>query len=260
MLDELVEWGELCNLSFNPDKTVAVGFTRARKYDFEINLTIHGQPVQYVNEVRYLGLFLDKRLNWTAHLEHKLKANKKYLHKMIKLAKTAWGLKPYIMRWTWTCIVWPNFIYASVIWQHSIKSKRTWHGESRSGNQRSHLRSLHHLVRDLGVHEIMLKQDDCNANNPADVTVCQDTFDDRIRYREYMESDDYPLWVFTDGSKLDEHVWCALRIRRQDEIYRETKFRISDRCSVYQAEVTAIQYESMKRLLCQFASSNVRVM
>lgn len=87
MLDELVEWGESCNISFNLDKTVAVGFTHARKHSFDEQLTIHGQPVRYVEEVRYLGLFLDKRLNWTAHLNHKLAANKKYLHKMIKLAK-----------------------------------------------------------------------------------------------------------------------------------------------------------------------------
>ena len=45
VLDKLVEWGESCNLSFNPDKTVAVGFTRARKYTFDDHLIIHGQPI-----------------------------------------------------------------------------------------------------------------------------------------------------------------------------------------------------------------------
>ena len=33
------------------------------------------------------------------------------------------------------------------------------------------MRSLQHLVRDLGVHELMLQQDDCEVNNPADVVV-----------------------------------------------------------------------------------------
>ena len=310
VLDDLVEWGESCNLSFNPDKTVAVGFTRARKHTFDVNLTIHGQLVQYVEEVRYLGLFLDKRLNWTAHLEHKLKANKKYLHKMIKLAKTAWGPKPHLMRWTWTCVVRPNFFYAAVIWQHSIKLKGkiekvrrlnwmamntyakvhsstptmamelisdtfplnlylkkeatcafirlqnvltlTWHGVSRSGNQRSHLKSLHHLVRDLGVHDIMLKQDDCDVNNPADVVVRQETFNDRTKYREFLDLGKYPLLVFTDGSKLDERVGCAFRIRTKDEILKDVSFRIPDRCSVYQAEVSAIQFAAKKIVTCEF--------
>ena len=304
VLDELVEWGESCNLSFNPDKTVAVGFTRARKYSFDEQLTIHGQPVRYVEEVRYLGLYLDKRLNWTAHLNNKLATNKKYLHKMIKLAKTAWGPKPHLMRWTWTCVVRPNFIYAAVIWQHSIKSSgklkelrrldrmamntyakvhsstpsRTlellsdtfplhlylrkeatcayvrlqnslvlnWHGESRSGLQRSHLRSLQHLVRDLGVHELMLQQDDCDVNNPADVVICQDSFTDPLKYRDYLEHDDFPIHVFTDGSKLDGQVGCAFRIRTRDEIVQDVCFRIPNRCSVYQAELKAIQQAAVR--------------
>ena len=120
--DKLVEWGESCNLSFNPEKTVAVGFTRARKHVFEDRLTIHGQPIEYVDEVKYLGLTLDKRLNWSAHLEHKLKANKKLLHKMSNIAKTTWGPKPHLMRWTWNCVVRPNFIYGSLLWQHSTRS------------------------------------------------------------------------------------------------------------------------------------------
>ena len=122
VLDELVEWGESCNVSFNPEKTVAVGFTRARKHTFDENLVIHGQHVQHVDVVRYLGLHLDKRLNWTAHLDLKLRANKKFLHKIIGIAKTTLGPKPHLMRWTWNCVIRPNFIYGSLIWQHSVKT------------------------------------------------------------------------------------------------------------------------------------------
>ena len=244
VLDELVEWGESCNLSFNPDKTVAVGFTRARKYSFDDHLTIHGQPIQYENEVRYLGLFLDKRLNWTFHLEQKLKINKKLLHKMANIARTTWGPKPHLMRWTWTCVVRPNFIYGSLLWQHSIatsgKIKKVrrlnrmamntyatvhsstptrsmeimtdtfpldmylqkeatcafvrlrnlltlrWRGLSRSGTQKSHLKSLKQLVIDLGVHELMTNQDDCDANNPRDIQVRYETFDDPASYRDFL--------------------------------------------------------------------------
>ena len=304
VLDELVEWGESCNLSFNPDKTVAVGFTRARRHVFEQQLTIHGQPIQYVDQVKYLGLHLDKRLNWTAHLEHKLKANKKFLHKMSKIAKTAWGPKPHLMRWTWTCVVRPNFIYGSLLWQHSVKSvgklKKVrrlnrmaintyakvhsssptqtlelmtdtfplklylqkeatcayvrlqnnltldWHGESRSGLQRSHLRSLQHLVRDLGVHELMLQQDECDIGNPADILVHQESFTDPAAYTEYLESEDFPIHIYTDGSKMNNKVGCAFRIRNSEEILKDFKFRIPDRCSVYQAETMAIQYAAKR--------------
>ena len=313
VLDELVEWGESCNLSFNPEKTVAVGFTRARKYTFDDHLVIHGQPIQYVEEVRYLGLMLDKRLNWTPHLEHKLKLNKKLLHKMANIAKTTWGPKPHLMRWTWTCVVRPNFIYGSLLWQHSIKSKGkldkvrrlnrmamntyarvhsstptrsmelmtdtfpldlylqkeatcayvrlrnnltlNWCGVSRSGLQRSHLRSLWHLVRDLGVHELMLRQDDCDVVNPGDILVHYDSFTDADKHREFLTFEDFPLHVFTDGSKQDNRVGCAYRIRNAEGILKDRNFRISDRCSVYQAELSAIQMAAKKILAREFAGN-----
>ena len=304
VLDELVEWGESCYLSFNPDKTVAVGFTRARKYTFDHHLTIHGQPIQYVEKVRYLGLYLDKRLNWTFHLEHKLKVNKRLLHKMANIAKTTWGPKPHLMRWTWTCVVRPNFIYGSLLWQHSIKSvgkvKKVrrlnrmamntyatvhssmqsqsmelmtdtfpldlylqkeatcafvrlrnlltlrWCGVSRPGAQLSHLKSLSLLVVKLGVNELMVNQDDCDANNPGDIQVRYDTFEDPLGYRAYLGLDDFPLRVFTDGSKKDGRVGCAYRIRNVDVVLKDVGFRISDRSSVYQAELLAIQYAAKK--------------
>ena len=310
VLDELVEWGESCNLSFNPEKTVAVGFTRARKHTFDDHLVIHGQSIQYVDEVRYLGLFLDKWLNWTAHLEHKSKANKKLLHKMAGIAKKTWGPKPHLMRWTWPCVVRPNFIYGSLIWQHSARSlgkvgkvrrlnrmamntyatvqsstpTRTlelmtdtfpldlylqkeatcafvrlrstlsldWCGVSRSGLQRSHLRSLWHLVRDLGVHELMLRQDDFDVINPGDIQVQTETFTDQEKYKDFLSLDEFPLHVFTDGSKQDGRVGCAYRIRNTDGVLKDRNFRISDRCSVYQAEISAIQMAAKKIVVNEY--------
>lgn len=117
-----------------------------------------------------------------------------------------------------------------------------WHGISRSGNQRSHLKSLQHLVRDLGVHELMLQQDECDVTNPADVIVHQDSFTDALLYRTFLDQEEFPLHVFTDGSKMDDRVGCAFRIRTVNDILKDGSFRIPDRCSVYQAEVLAIQH------------------
>ena len=300
VLDELVEWGDSCNLHFNPEKTVAVGFTRARTHSFSDALTIHGQPVQYVDVVKYLGLYLDSKLNWSVHLDNKLKSTKKFLHKMALIAKTTWGPKPHLMRWTWNCVVRLNFIYGSIIWQHSIKTDAkekkvrrlnrlamntfatvhsstptqamelitdtfplklylmkeatcafvrlqntltlTWHGINQTGSQRSHLKSLQHLVRDLGVHELMLRRDDCDAVNPADIMIRYETFTDQTRYLDFITFSNGSLLVFTKLSKLDGRVGCAFCIRNSAGVVHDSSFRISDSCSVFQAELLAIQF------------------
>ena len=122
----------------------------------------------------------------------------------------------------------------------------TWTGVNRSGSQRSHLKSLQHLVRDLGVHEIMLQRDTCDTNNPGDVVVMHDTFADREAYRNFLSLDEYPIQVFTDGSKMNGRVGSAFRIKSIDGILHDSSFRLPDRCSVYQAELSAIRYAAKK--------------
>lgn len=76
----------------------------------------------------------------------------------------------------------------------------------------------------------------------------QDTFTVPLAYIEFLNVADFPLQVFTDGSKQDSKVGCAYRIRAEAEVPFEHKFLISDRCLVYQSEVMAIQYAAKKIL------------
>ena len=98
VVDELVTWGLSCNLRFNPEKTVMVGFTRARKKQFRNPIFMQGRPLKYVDTAKYLGLTLDKRLSWRPHILDKIAACKRYLAKIANIAHTTWGPKPHLMR------------------------------------------------------------------------------------------------------------------------------------------------------------------
>lgn len=117
MLDSLVDWGSSCNLSFNAEKSVAMFFTRTQE-ECPAPITIRGVPLEYVEVVRYLGIFLDPKLHWNAHVETRVSRSKKFLMKMAAIAKTTWGPKPHLMRWMYTCIVRPMILYGSVVWAH----------------------------------------------------------------------------------------------------------------------------------------------
>ena len=60
MLTELVAWGNTCGLKFNPDKTVAVLFTRKRKLPTNF-VKFEGKTIEYSQHVKYLGV-------WWTHL------------------------------------------------------------------------------------------------------------------------------------------------------------------------------------------------
>ena len=117
MLDSLVLWGASCNLSFNVEKSVVMFFTRTQT-TCEIPLTINGSALEYVDVVRYLGVYLDTKLFWTAHVNNRVLKAKRFLLKMAAIAKATWGPKPHLMRWVYTCMVRPMILYGSVVWGH----------------------------------------------------------------------------------------------------------------------------------------------
>ena len=117
MLDELTAWGKSCGLKFNPEKSVAIIFTRRRKIPPK-RLTIDGKEIEYKTEVKYLGVTLDSKLHWTKHIDDKIAKAKRYLANVANITRKNWGPKPKLMRWAYLGIVRPMLCYASMIWGH----------------------------------------------------------------------------------------------------------------------------------------------
>ena len=117
MLNELTQWGKTCGLRFNPEKSVAVLFTRRRKKP-PFPLTIDGKPIEFKQEVKYLGVTLDSKLHWTPHINDKITKAKRFLQGVAAITRNNWGPKPKLMRWAYLGVVRPMLCYAAMIWGH----------------------------------------------------------------------------------------------------------------------------------------------
>ena len=117
MLDSLTKWGKRCGLSFNPDKSVAVLFTRSRKTPPKA-LTIDGKEIAWKQEVKYLGVTLDSKLHWKKHIDDKITNAKRFISKVAAITRNNWGPKPKLMRWAYNGIVRPMLTYGAMIWGH----------------------------------------------------------------------------------------------------------------------------------------------
>ena len=117
MLDSLTAWGRQCGLKFNPEKSVAVVFTRRRKVPPKA-LTIDGKEIEYKQEVKYLGVTLDSKLHWKKHVDEKITKAKRYITKVACITKKNWGPKPKLMRWAYLGIVRPMLCYGAMVWGH----------------------------------------------------------------------------------------------------------------------------------------------
>ena len=117
MLNDLTEWGRSCGLRFNPEKSIAVVFTRRRKVP-PFPLLLDGKEIEFKQEVKYLGVTLDSKLHWTKHIEEKVGKAKRYLMQVANITRKNWGPKPKLMRWAYIGIVRPMLCYGAMIWGH----------------------------------------------------------------------------------------------------------------------------------------------
>ena len=117
MLDSLTKWGRRCGLKFNPEKSVAVVFTRSNKLP-QTPLKIDGKDIAYKKEVKYLGVTLDSKLHWKPHIDEKIKKAKRFISQVASITRNNWGPKPTLMRWSYLSIVRPMLCYGSMIWGH----------------------------------------------------------------------------------------------------------------------------------------------
>lgn len=124
-LNKIDKWTKKWKIDINPNKTQAIVFTEKKfKYNPTNKLTIANQDISWTNQVKYLGVTLDKKLTFKKHIEEtRAKANKitGYLYPLL-CNKSKLNEQNKIL--LYKQIIRPTMTYASVIW-HNANSKIT---------------------------------------------------------------------------------------------------------------------------------------
>lgn len=115
-LTRVQRWCDDQQLSVNPRKTEAVLFTHKRKLEGFHQLTLYGQRLELTPQVKFLGVILDNKLSWKAHIEHKYKKATAALWQCRRAVGKTWGLTPKVAYWMYTMIIRPMVSYAAVVW------------------------------------------------------------------------------------------------------------------------------------------------
>ena len=121
-LDKVVSWCDRTGLTVNPGKTVVVPFTTKRKLDLT-QLTLRTTTLQYSEEVKYLGLHLDRKLSWNSHVTHALDKATRALWACRRLFGRTWGLKPDMVYWLYTTVIRPTLTYGALVWWKAAQRK-----------------------------------------------------------------------------------------------------------------------------------------
>lgn len=124
-INQVIQWASESGFKISTSKTKAILFTpNNKKLPHLPHVTLYDSPIDYVDEIKYLGLTITKRLSWTPHLSQKIKKCKTLLLLVRKAIGSFWGPSPKLTLWAYTGVVRPCLTYASHIWGQSIKDQK----------------------------------------------------------------------------------------------------------------------------------------
>ena len=131
-LDRVNRWAGWNGLKLSANKTVAMVFNKTKKFEDEIaNLRglrlrdkFRNQPVEYVDQTKYLGLTLDTKLTWREHIRNKTSSAMKLFFMLRKALGTYWGPRPHLIKWIYTGMVRPAITYGCFLWGKASQTKQ----------------------------------------------------------------------------------------------------------------------------------------
>ncbi|XP_063634981.1 uncharacterized protein LOC134805639 [Cydia splendana] len=109
-------WCRDFDLSVNPTKTEMVMFTNKRALGNFTRPTLFQTELQLTDEVKYLGLTLDSKLNWNNHINKRIDKAGVVFWQCRRMIGRRWGLNPKITLWLYKTIIRPLLCYGALVW------------------------------------------------------------------------------------------------------------------------------------------------
>ena len=120
-LNTIQKWAKDWCVTVNASKTVATCFSLSNTKE-TFKLSINGTELPQEDTPTYLGVKLDRRLTWNAHIRTAEQRATKRLALMKKLAGTRWGANAKILQQVYTGAVRPVMEYGSTAWATAARS------------------------------------------------------------------------------------------------------------------------------------------
>ena len=116
-LHKVYDWTQHNNLIINPDKTTCTLFTPdPAEYNSNLGLNINNKALPMALHPKVLGLTLDPKLTYNAHIQNIAKHAQKHLQVIKALTGTTWGKQKETLVATYKAVMRTTLEYASSIW------------------------------------------------------------------------------------------------------------------------------------------------
>ena len=119
-LKNLTNWFNANRISLNVSKTELIIFKPKRKpIDFNMKIKLNGKKLNPTDSVRYLGVKIDKKLNWNSHVN----ASATKLNRAnAMLYKVRYFVNANILKSIYYALFESHINYACIIWEQNINT------------------------------------------------------------------------------------------------------------------------------------------
>jgi hypothetical protein len=118
-----LEWARRHGAVFAPEKYKLIHFTRRRKADVTACTEIPGFDGKPVPNLPVLGVWVDSKLKWSAHVAEAARKGRAQFEALSRLVGSTWGLTFARARALYTAVVRPTITYGCQIWAAGEKGK-----------------------------------------------------------------------------------------------------------------------------------------
>jgi hypothetical protein len=114
-----LEWARRFGMSFAPAKYELIHFTRHRtKFNLQANLNLGAVIKTPALDIRVLGVWLDAKLQWTAHAREVKKKALRQQYALQSITASTWGATFARARQIYTAVVRPAISYGASVWRN----------------------------------------------------------------------------------------------------------------------------------------------
>lgn len=115
-LRQVEKWCIKCEMKVNPVKTELMIFTRKRSIAGYQHVRLCGQRLQLSQQVKYLGVILDSKLTFKAHIENKCRKAVMAFFQCKSALGRDWGISPRAAKWLYTMIIRTSLLHGVLVW------------------------------------------------------------------------------------------------------------------------------------------------